>query len=254
MNPFRYHTVAKAAGKFPTADSALINGAGRYSGGPATRLASVVVQKGKRYRIRLVSISCDPNYTFSIDGHTFTVIEVDGISTQPRVVDQIQIYAGQRYSFVLTANQTVGNYWIRANPNLGTTGFLGGLNSAVLRYVGANMTSDPTTNQTTSVNPLVEASLIPLVSPGAPGTAKVGGADVVINLDLGFNLTTFDFTVNGVTYVPPTVPVLLQILSGNFAATQLLPNGSVYTLPPNKVVELSIPAGVAGGPVSTNLR
>ncbi len=55
-----------------------------------------------RYRFRLVSISCDPNFTFSIDKHTLTIIEVDGISVQPLDVDQIQIFAGQRYSFVVS--------------------------------------------------------------------------------------------------------------------------------------------------------
>jgi iron transport multicopper oxidase len=83
-----------------------------------------------RYRFRIVSISCDPNYTFSIDGHNMTVIEVDGINTKAYTVDNIQIFAGsypcsrasrfilglmlcitgQRYSVVLTANKAVGNY------------------------------------------------------------------------------------------------------------------------------------------------
>ena len=54
-----------------------------------------------RYRIRLVSLSCDPNFTFQIDGHDMTVIEVDGVNTVPQVVDAIQIFAGQRYSFVV---------------------------------------------------------------------------------------------------------------------------------------------------------
>jgi iron transport multicopper oxidase len=179
-----------------------------------------------------------------------TIIEVDGVNTQPLVVDQIQIFAGQRYSFILQANQPVDNYWIRSNPNLGTVGFDGGLNSAILRYIGSNATADPVTNETTSVIPLVEYNLVPLVNPAAPGTPGVGGADVLLNLNLGFNVTDLDFTINGVTFVPPSVPVLLQILSGKMAATDLLPNGSVYTLPHNKVVELSIPAGVAGGPVS----
>jgi iron transport multicopper oxidase len=76
----------------------------------------------------------------------------------------------------------------------------------------------------------------------------------LLNLNLGFNASALDFTINGVTFVPPSVPVLLQILSGTMAATDLLPSGSVYTLPHNKVVELSIPAGVAGGPVSTLIR
>jgi iron transport multicopper oxidase len=138
---------------------------------------------------------------------------------------------------------------------LGTTGFDGGLNSAILRYSGVNnATADPTTNQTTSIIPLVEYNLVPLINAAAPGTAEVGGADVLLNLNLALDPQTFDFTVNGVTFTPPSVPVLLQILSGNLAATDLLPNGSVYTLPRNKVVELSMPAGVAGGPVSIPTR
>lgn len=51
------------------------------------------------------------------------------------------------------------------------------------------------------------------------------------------------------TFVPPTAPVLLQVLSGAQAAQDLLPSGSVYTLPPNKVIEISIPGGAPGAPV-----
>lgn len=54
--------------------------------------------------------------------------------------------------------------------------------------------------------------------------------------------------------MPPTVPVLLQILSGAQAATDLLPAGVLYTLPPNKVIELSMPGLAAGGPVSFRHR
>lgn len=53
------------------------------------------------YRFRLVSMSCDPNYVFSIDNHDLTVIETDAINTKPHTVDSIQIFAGQRYSFVV---------------------------------------------------------------------------------------------------------------------------------------------------------
>lgn len=47
------------------------------------------------YRMRLVSISCDPNFQFSIDGHDMTVIEADGITHQPVVVNSLQIFAGE---------------------------------------------------------------------------------------------------------------------------------------------------------------
>lgn len=232
---------------FAAPDSALINGKGRYTGGPNVPLSIVGVGQGKRYRFRLVSLSCDPNFVFSIDGHSLTVIEADGISTQPVVVDSIQIFAGQRYSFILNANNNVDNYWIRALPNRGNQGFDGGINSAILRYKGAP-NADPTSTQTPSTNPLQETNLHPLKSAGVPGLPTPGGVDVALNIKVSFGDTSGTFTMNGVQYVPPSVPVLLQILSGARTASELLPKGSVYLLPPNKVVEVSLPGGAPGSP------
>ncbi|EIN14730.1 laccase [Punctularia strigosozonata HHB-11173 SS5] len=247
-----YHAVAPTIA-VGVADSTLINGLGRYAGGPSSPLAVIHVVWGLRYRFRLVSISCDPNFTFQIDGHKFTIIEVDGVNHQPLEVDSLQIYAGQRYSIVLKANQPINNYWIRANPNNGAaSGFANGINSAILRYVGAGA-SEPTTAQDTSTSPLVEANLVPLENPGVIGPKCVDCADVNYNLALDFNLNgDFKFNINGVSFVPPTVPVLLQILSGAQTASQLLPQGSLYALPKNSSIQLSLPAGntapQAGGP------
>ncbi|PSR82561.1 hypothetical protein PHLCEN_2v5994 [Hermanssonia centrifuga] len=243
-----YHVAAKLGSPFPTADTTLINGLGRFAGGPTSDLAVISVEAGKRYRFRLVSISCDPAWTFSIDGHDLTIIEVDGVNHETLTVDSIDIYVGQRYSFILTANQAVDNYWIRANP-LGsiTTGFDGGINSAILRYSGADAV-EPTTPETTSVSPLSELDLIPLENPAAPGDPVIGGVDYALNLNLVFDGATLKFQINGVTFVPPTVPVLLQILSGAQTAQDLLPAGSVYSLPSASSIELSLPAGAAGGP------
>ena len=89
------------------ADSVLINGLGRAAGGDAdATLAVVNVTQGSRYRFRLVSLSCDPNFTFYIQGHNFTVIEVDSVNVEPVTVDSIQIFAGQRYSFVVSIKNT----------------------------------------------------------------------------------------------------------------------------------------------------
>jgi iron transport multicopper oxidase len=46
------------------------------------------------YRFRLVSISCDPSFLFSIDSHQMTVIEVDGKNVQPLLIDYLEIFAG----------------------------------------------------------------------------------------------------------------------------------------------------------------
>jgi iron transport multicopper oxidase len=47
--------------------------------------------------------------------------------------------------------------------------------------------------------------------------------------------------VNGFTYYPPDTPTLLQILSGARGVAALAEQGTVYTLPSNKVIEISFP-------------
>ena len=100
-----------------------------------------------------------------------------------------------------------------------------------------------------------------------PGDPTPGGADININLAVALvcfvlrssyiyphagnqNSAGTAFQVNGVSFEPPSVPVLLQILSGAQNASDLLPAGSIYGLDPNKSVELTIPGGAVGGPVS----
>ncbi|KAM5532254.1 hypothetical protein V8D89_014093 [Ganoderma adspersum] len=236
-----YHVAAKLNARFPAgADSTLINGLGRSTGTADADLAVISVTQGKRYRFRLVSMSCDPFHTFSIDNHTLNVIEADGVNTKPLVVDSIPIFAGQRYSFVLTANQSVDNYWIRANPNIGTTGYANGINSAILRYDGAAPIEPTTSLAPVSSSPLVETNLHPLESMPVPGTATAGGVDKAINFDFSFDGTVF--YTNGATFTPPTVPVLLQILSGAQAAQDLLPSGAVIELPSQSTIEITMPA------------
>ncbi|KAK7456415.1 hypothetical protein VKT23_010663 [Stygiomarasmius scandens] len=234
-------------------DSTLINGVGRYPGGPSVPLSVINVEHGKRYRMRLVSMSCDSRYVFSIDGHDMQIIEADAVNTQPLTVNSLEIYAAQRYSFVLHANQPIGNYRIRAQPPAATSlsvGFDGGINSAILRYKGAPH-SEPTTNppKPQDVVMLNDAQLAPLENPGAPGGHFPGGADKVLDLILGFDASTGSFLMNGTKFVPPNVPVLLQILSGTQRAQDLLPTGSVYGLPLNKTIEINlIPNNTVGGP------
>ncbi|KAI1786977.1 laccase B [Ganoderma leucocontextum] len=244
-----YHlaaTVVQSRPGAPTPNSVLINGLGRWTGNPTSELAVINVEHGKRYRFRVVSMSCDPSFNFSIDNHSLTVIEADGQSTKPLNVDSLVILAAQRYSVVLTANQTVGNYWIRANPNNNEgKGFANGINSAILRYKGAPE-QEPNSAQTPSLRPLVETGLQPLSNPAAPGRPYPGGVDHALHLNLGFSPP--NFTINDAKFDPPNLPVLLQILSGNRTAQSLLPKGSVYTLPPYSTIELSFNVSAPGAP------
>jgi iron transport multicopper oxidase len=107
------------------------------------------------------------------------------------------ITAGQRYSFVLTANKLVSNYWIRAQPTLlkSNQGFINATNSAILRYVGAPK-RDPTTNSAIK-QPLVETALHPLIPSKVPGKHFPGRADYNLRFEITFNGTTSKWQLNG---------------------------------------------------------
>ncbi|KAH8836165.1 laccase [Flagelloscypha sp. PMI_526] len=233
----------------PPTTSTLINGLGRVSGGTASPLSVITVEAGKRYRLRFINIACDPWYRVSIDGHaSLTIIEADGVSTTPVTAGYFDIYAAQRYSVILNANQAVGNYWIRASPT-GTSTFTNGIDSAILRYVGAPV-AEPTTTPNILANLLTEQSLTPLTNTGAPGPHYRGDPSVkVFNLNFTFDGTRYH--VNGVDWVPPSMPVLLQILSGTQTAQTLLPAGSFLEINQGDIVELNFQTEIVslvGGP------
>lgn len=238
-----YHDTYKG-GLAPTPNSTIINGVGRYPGGPALPLAVVNVQQGKSYRFRIIAMSCESTFNFSIDGHTMTIIEADGEYTDPLEIDFIQIHAAQRYSVVVKADQAVDNYWIRADPTRkGVEGFDGNRNLAILRYANAPF-QDPKPDPTvpiTPTKPMNEVDLHSKFDTVPPGLPFPGAADVVITLDFAFDNQTTTFLINNATYKSPDLPVLLQILSGNRNAQDLLPKGLVYGLPANKSIEVRLP-------------
>ncbi|KAJ7437461.1 yellow laccase [Mycena galericulata] len=205
----------------PNFSSILINGLGRFLGGPLSPLVVVSVKHGLRYRFRLVSLSCDPNFIFKTDGHNMTLIEADGGSlfrSQPKAT----ITA---FFFTPVLSSAISVLRITANRN--------------------------------STNLLAETDLHPLVPTPVPEAHHVGGADVSINLEIGVdfsNPAAVKYTLAGAEpmlcyqrFIPPTSPALLQIRSHAQPAQDLLPTGSYYALPPNKAIEISIPGGTDGG-------
>jgi len=228
-------------GVVPIPDSGLINGRGRFNGGPLVPFAVVNVQRGKRYRLRVFAIACRPFFTFQIDNHNLTFIEADGIEHDPVEVQNVDVYTAQRYSLILHANQPVDNYWIRAPPTggapAGNPNFNPDLTRAILRYKGAPDV-EPTTNATPGPK-LLDQQMHPIPSEH-PGMLGSGPADVPITLNIAQPNPPF-FDINGISYISPSVPVLLQLLSGAKAPQDLLPSEQVFILPKNKLIEVSIP-------------
>ncbi|RHZ82444.1 hypothetical protein Glove_109g295 [Diversispora epigaea] len=109
----------------PYPDAALISGVGQYncSGAPAGCYCNTnvpppayKVQKGKKYRFRIINTSAYATFTFSIDNHPLKVIEVEGtLVKNSSAVKVLPIHVAQRYSVILIADQPVDNYYIRAS-------------------------------------------------------------------------------------------------------------------------------------------
>ncbi|CAH2012638.1 unnamed protein product [Acanthoscelides obtectus] len=99
--------------------SILINGKGRWtdlSAGNTTTTPLEVfnVKKGYRYRFRMInSMTSACTLGMRVIGHNLTVITTDGELVRPQVVDAIHSSAGERYDFILHADQEAGEYWIQ---------------------------------------------------------------------------------------------------------------------------------------------
>ncbi|RHZ82297.1 hypothetical protein Glove_109g260 [Diversispora epigaea] len=111
----------------PYPDAALISGVGQYNCSsptadyycnPNVPPPTYNVQKGKKYRFRIINTSAYAFFTFSIDNHPLQVIEVEGTpvkNAKAAKVKVLPLHIAQRYSVILTANQPIDNYYIRAS-------------------------------------------------------------------------------------------------------------------------------------------
>ncbi|THU91957.1 laccase [Dendrothele bispora CBS 962.96] len=253
----------------PVPDSGLVNGHGRYEGGPNTPWARIDVEAGKRYRFRVVNIAGYAAFTFSIDDHQLTVIEADGISHEPVTVDGFEILVGQRYSAVLHADQPVDNYWISApmelqhsadNDNLDTDNVY-----AVLHYIGApdadpngkpkNLAAVATITETDpsvaaksgGLDLLDESELVPLFNPEAPGGSAPADRVIDLNFQRDQDTGELEWTINGIKYESPDLPTLLNIMSNGFTnENQFTTQEHTFVLKRDEIVELQIHGSANG--------
>ncbi|KAJ7113583.1 laccase 6 [Mycena epipterygia] len=245
-----YHVLAPAGqnsffktGIVPVQDSGLINGVGRYAGGPLVPYAVITVKQGLRYRFRVFSLSCRPFMTLSFDNHTFDVMELDGVEHDPMPFQKADVYAAQRLSIILHANQSVDNYWIRAPLTKGCA-VQANLTLAILRYEGAPEV-EPRTMDVNGTK-LDDSLMHPIASEG-PGKLGSGPPDKAIMLNISQNQGSPFFDINGISYLSPTLPVLLQLLSGAAKPTDFLPSEQVIVLPSNSIIDVTIPGGGVHG-------
>ncbi|CAG8599573.1 16957_t:CDS:10 [Cetraspora pellucida] len=104
-------------------DNGLINGKNNFDCSKAPSgskcvdnagLATFEFVQNKKYRLRIINTSAFSSFFFSIDKHEMEVIEADGTYTKRNKIHRLPINVAQRYSVIVTANQPVDNYIMRA--------------------------------------------------------------------------------------------------------------------------------------------
>jgi len=98
----KFISYTNPTGAEPVPQSALIND---------SQNVTVNVEPGKTYMLRMVNMAAFAAQYIWFESHTFRVVEVDGIYTEPMEAEMLYLTAAQRVSVLLTTkNETSKNY------------------------------------------------------------------------------------------------------------------------------------------------
>ncbi|RDW60551.1 hypothetical protein BP6252_11934 [Coleophoma cylindrospora] len=182
----------------PSGSNGLINGSMVSANGG--KYTTNTLTSGKRYRLRLINTSVDNHFAVSLDNHPFTVITSDFVPIKPYTTNWIFMGIGQRYDVIITANQTVGSYWFRAEvqSGCGSNDNNGNIKS-IFTYAGA-AAGDPTSTPTTYTQRCTdETSLVPFWDsfiPSGPLVNFTQNLDVAINIGATANGSVITWGIN----------------------------------------------------------
>ncbi|XP_053386681.1 uncharacterized protein LOC123538503 [Mercenaria mercenaria] len=211
--------------------SSLINGRGRVineQGEQLTKtpLSVFTVQPGKQYRFRIIGGGFALQHKVSVDNHTIKIVAADGNDIDAIIADSFIMHSGERFDFIIDANLTIGNFWIRAETLEKYRNHTG---LAVLRYVGADKQDPSTTtnicsqnNRCTVVNcpfdkypnwNCIHADEVRAISNNDPAPEPTSGKFKEFFVSLGFAVAD-DYAImghmNGVSLKLPPVSALTQ--------------------------------------------
>jgi len=97
------------------------------------------------------------------------------------------------------------------------------------------LTPTPMTSGPANPVPLVEANLRPLIPSPVPE------ADLNITIDLVVTDGKAIWNINGISYLPPKVPTLIQAMDGAVTAAAYNVTENTFVLPPHKTVQVIFP-------------
>ncbi|KAK2607355.1 hypothetical protein N8I77_006034 [Diaporthe amygdali] len=209
-----------------------------------TQNLTVSVEPGKTYLFRMINIGAFAGQYVWFEGHNISIVEVDGIYTQPAVADRIYLSAAQRCSFLLTTrNDTSANFPFVASMDTDLFDTLpDDLNWNVtgwLSYDSSKPLPDPALVD--EFNEFDDFTLVPYDNQtilGAPDH-QIELEVIMDNLGDGANYAFF----NNITYKAPKVPTLYTALSAGETANNALVYGShthSFVLQKGEIVQIVV--------------
>ena len=213
-----------------TADNGLINGTMVSPDGKAGRYGVTKMQHGKRYRLRLINVSVDNSFMVSLDGHPFEVVTADLVPIHPTTQNWIFLGIGQRHDVIITANQTGGSWWFRAEApdRCGTNANNGNIKS-IFRY--ENATSALPTSTATPYTPQCAATypLVPFWDSFVPAEPLIAAGQLSSSIQIGVRADRqpliqwgLNFSAINVNWETPVVQSVLKDPTAEFPRMQNL--------------------------------
>jgi len=206
--------------------------------------ATYKIEKGKKYKFRIINISAFTGCFLTFEDHPFSIIEIDGVYVTPSEAKLLFITPAQRYSVIIEAKEDdVKNFGISAifdvNPNFRAPVIPFNINATGTLEYDAALGAAPQYKIANFDDRAIDTDLLPIVP-------KVLGATDV-KLELNFNLGV-DATgvprafVNDLPYVHQKVPTLYTALTTGQDALNATVYGQVnpFIVKKGQVVELVV--------------
>ncbi|KAG0628617.1 hypothetical protein M758_1G039900 [Ceratodon purpureus] len=176
----------------------------------------ISVTPGKTYRLRIASVASLSSLNFILEGHKMTVVQADGRYIKPFDVYNLDVYSGQTYDVLFTADQDASkNYWAAINVRGRNPKTPTGL--AVLQYLPNEATLLPTTpapvspiwNDTATSISLAKQILAKVGYEAAP-PKKSHRTIVILGTQNNIN-GNLKWALNNISYVHNPTPVIAAL-------------------------------------------
>ncbi|BFG37859.1 hypothetical protein CerSpe_241330 [Prunus speciosa] len=197
-------------------EGVLING--KSSKGDGKDEPLFVMKPGKTYKYRICNVGLKNSLNFRIQGHSMTLVEMEGSHTVQNTYDSFDVHLGQCFSVLVTADKDPKDYYMVASTRF-TKSVLTG--KGIIRYENGKGPAAPelpkapvgwawSLNQFRSFRWNLTASA---ARPNPQGSYHYGKINITRTIKLVNSASKVDgklrYAINGISHVDPETPLKL---------------------------------------------